>query len=780
MIETHAATRRTTAALRAAAYPGEDGAALNLALDDLRQYWEQTHGPATFCSLAPGEEAASCDLLILVGDAAHLPEIAALERAGALPVATARPESYTLDTLTTAGRRLAVVRAWDRLGLQYSVYGLAERLLGVRYLHPFHDLLPAQPPAWTETHEEAVPDMAVRIFYETSHTADDLRATTRKSSHYSDVGGWRWEDWAGNSTRAGKLVDWAVKNRANVLFFDDTLFIQIRRNKVFVASDDLWHYLDLRGLKTFMYLGPSWGHKPEDGVTDEDICTHDAPRVQWWQRHPCIGKPGFWRDQERWLDLIQPHAQRLIGLATNWNEIPCCEGAYELLPDGSAHEPSGDPAHPLHHPQGKLVVSSGAGCATCGHMTNAEKWALLLDRLNGPDGVARRGLPPVGHMRTFWYVPLPDDALVAEVTVPHIPLHTLNPIYCLPNANHAERVEAWPRLVDAQNARDGGDRRVFLVRELDYGCHGDMPLTHATSLDNIDHDHAVFGKYACTATVCGGSYVMHSLGWLLVYYSMRKQWDTSGEWLERVDRELAGLLGAEAAEAFLAAAQAVKSVQMYEDTEVGEVCGYYSWWGLNLGRYAPESAIAGAPLQASTFNAHGKRFVRLVPPGTRDSAGLYTAAACAPARAAVLRLLAKLEEAERENTRFEDLAAAQAQRAFWLEHAVTPTRLTIAFLRTRLYVALACCTYVAARERSLSGCAAEALLEEAAEQVRAALLSQDLYSRLKPGFAEDYPNEVQPATLQALRATLLACRAEPARMRVLDVCALLDDAENLA
>ena len=74
----------------------------------------------------------------------------------------------------------------------------------------------------------------------------------------------------------------------------------------------------------------------------------------------------------------------------------------------------------------------------------------------------------------------------------------------------------------------------------------------------------------------------------------------------------------------------------------------------------------------------------------------------------------------------------------------------------------------------------EGTVHTAAEQVRAALLSQDLYSRLKPGFAEDYPNEVQPATLQALRATLLACRAEPARMRDLDVCALLDDAENLA
>ena len=51
---------------------------------------------------------------------------------------------------------------------------------------------------------------------------------------------------------------------------------------------------------------------------------------------------------------------------------------------------------------------------------------------------------------------------------------------------------------------------------------------------------------------------------------------------------LSNAVGMAIAEAFLAAAQAVKSVQMYEDTEVGEVCGYYSWWGLNLGRYAED------------------------------------------------------------------------------------------------------------------------------------------------------------------------------------------------
>jgi hypothetical protein len=301
---------------------------------------------------------------------------------------------------------------------------------------------------------------------------------------------------------------------------------------------------------------------------------------------------------------------------------------------------------------------------------------------------------------------------------------------------------------------------------------------HITSLDNVDHDAEVFGRYKSTATVCGGSYVMHSLGWLLVYYSMRKQWEWGGSWQERVGADLALLLGEQAAARFLRAAQLVKNVQMYDDTEVGEVCGYYSWWGLDLGRYAPASAIAGGPLVASTFNAQGKRFVRLVPPGTRDTAGLYTAAACAPAEQAIQRLLGKLDVAERENGAFEELAAGHAQRAFWLEHVVTPTRLTIAFLRTRLLLASVYCRYIAAREAFLGGGEARGGLQAARELCRAALLAQDEYSRLKPGFAEDYPCEVQPLTLHALGRALAQCQAEPERLRGLDICALVDGAEG--
>jgi len=116
-----------TAVALCAHYAGDDGAALELALEDLRRYWERGWGAGTFRLLDEGETLPAADLIVLVGAGDTLPAIAALERKDKLSPAKPQAEGYALDTFADDGQRLAVLRAWDRLGRQYAVYALASQ-----------------------------------------------------------------------------------------------------------------------------------------------------------------------------------------------------------------------------------------------------------------------------------------------------------------------------------------------------------------------------------------------------------------------------------------------------------------------------------------------------------------------------------------------------------------------------------------------------------------------------------------------------------------------------
>lgn len=123
----------------------EDAVALEMALDDLRVYWEKAFGVGSFLL---GNEQPECeaDLNLLIGTPENLPEIAALEAGGLIEKLQIPEQGFALDILERKGKRTAVLRAGDRLGLQYAVYGFAEQFLGVRFVHPLLDLQPETPP----------------------------------------------------------------------------------------------------------------------------------------------------------------------------------------------------------------------------------------------------------------------------------------------------------------------------------------------------------------------------------------------------------------------------------------------------------------------------------------------------------------------------------------------------------------------------------------------------------------------------------------------------------
>ena len=174
-------------------------------------------------------------------------------------------------------------------------------------------------------------------------------------------------------------------------------------------------------------------------------------------------------------------------------------------------------------------------------MANVDKWVKYIDYLK--TRTTAHGLPPAGIMRTHWGVADPDDGMVAERVVPHLPPGSLSNVACLPSIHRAERVEAWPRIMDEVNRADNGNRRIMLYRELFYACGSDVPIFPFTTLDRIDDDFRVFGKYRSFAGTLGGVFVYHSMGWLLSLYSMRKQWQAGLEWKSWFQSYFRGLLG---------------------------------------------------------------------------------------------------------------------------------------------------------------------------------------------------------------------------------------------
>ena len=787
-----------TARLRWSGIPESDLPALDAAREDLLDNWERFFGPG---SLTWGPDATAADLEIVLHRGTGLsgsPLSRSPDGPFAVEPVALGAEDYALDVGRRGAGLVAVIRHSGRLGMQYGLYGFAEAFLGIRYVHPLRDVGPEVPPMPETLHIVERPCFPVRIMYETSHAADDLRATTRRSSHFSDVGAWRWEDWAGNSERVCCLVSWAVKNRANCLFFDDSTFIQFRDVYPDMASDEVWRSVDERGLTTFMFLGPGWGHRPDDGYAPQDFCTHEGPRVggwtagmevtsrefwsdggRWpdlWSRHLCIEGDAFWRDQKRWLDIAASHRDRLLGLASNWNEVPCGEGAVEH-DGGQDHHPLSSDLAPsrIRTP----ALSTGAGCRRCGTIPNVTKWNRYLAWANGPTGAPAYGLPPVGHTRTHWSIADPDDSLVAREVAPGLPSDSFSLIYCLPNCNAAARVEGWPREVDRANAGDGGNRKVILVRELSYGCQGDVPIAHFSSLDRTDDDVRTFGPYRSTASVTGGTYTFHSLGWLLTHYSLRSQWSGPGRWRQWLTAELSGATGAEEARLIRDVADDILGVQLLEGLETGEYAAYYSLWGLNTNKLAPETIPLDAPLRAIVARGRPKH-VRLVGTGAADEQGIYTRTRTAPARRRVSSMQRRIERAIVSTHTLEAQLAQKRDRDFWIVELILPIRWTLAFLRSRLLLAESLLSYVAARSCFCQGTDPVEHLRAGRDQSRRARAEQRRYTLLRPGFGADYPLEVRPETMRRLELAFDSLIRDPASLANLDVCAFVDAAEREA
>ena len=306
-------------------------------------------------------------------------------------------------------------------------------------------------------------------------------------------------------------------------------------------------------------------------------------------------------------------------------------------------------------------------------------------------------------------------------------------------------------------------------------------MAHITSLDRIDDDMDIMGQYRSTATCTGGVYVLHSLGWLLDWYCMRKQWDVTCRWQTWLRSALADVLGKDAADLAVAVAETIRDVQLYDGLEAGEYVTYYTLWGLDPHRLAPETIPLPNRVGPFAHYDENSRFVSLVRPGAEDTQGIYTGANLAPAEKRLRRLRDRLDQAETGIDSLEAGLPVGGERAFWEQHLIEPLRWTVAFLRSRTALSLSYCRYVAAQEQ-VRGCGdAAGVLAEGKDLVHEALSMADSYIRLRPGFSfGDYPQEVRQETIRRLLAGWSTLVEQPGACLELDLCQFLDRAEREA
>jgi hypothetical protein len=273
------------------------------------------------------------------------------------------------------------------------------------------------------------------------------------------------------------------------------------------------------------------------------------------------------------------------------------------------------------------------------------------------------------------------------------------------------------------------------------------------------------------------------MGWLLTLYSMRKQWQSNKEWKSWFQSYFHSLLGNKFIGAFLDIASTIQDVQLLEGLEPGEFEAYYTHWGLNLNKLAPETLQADGCLQAVCQGPYDDyaMYIRLVKAGSKDIRGDYTSEHCQPAMKRLMSLRSKIEHALDKIQVLKDTMPLGRDSYIWNELVLLPLLWTARFLQARILLAQSYLTYITMREGVSKGLNMMANAMEGESLCRQALSAQDEYIRLRPGFNRcDYPKEIDPETLRNLVAWWRKLRSKPQLCLDLDICAFLDKVETEA
>lgn len=441
---------------------------LSLAVNDLESYILES---------VPGAKVGRADIESEKGN------VIRIVRNGSLGWNSYRISSTSRDN----GCYVYTLEGADIWGLQYAVYDLAERLLGVQYLKPEQDYITVQRHFRASEINTGIqsPDYRWRGLYpwHYNYNSRGLKTFCDINRHFVD-GDWDWYK---------RLCDWMIKNRQNAVLWFDDVFSHENISGQFPAH--VQDYFALRGIRQI--LGMGW-------ASNEDLQSKDAPL----DRPYCLNSQGKSVEDAAWKRNICPMIKEYFPLADiNFSRMD------------------------ISRPDNYLGCLIGYG---------ENGWAA---KEAGTDCVLHKGIPSSTlMMRDYRYIRSKlDKAGLADIPLGFVTstwsIHPGNPfetdafLDALPEGSiftmHTYQQTDWPqfrRLYD-QIARKNKGFKVFHIAEVAFLCGTDIPLFRPGILSRRENHFKTLPRENTIGHLATLNTTQY-LYWLSTWQEMRWQWSS--------------------------------------------------------------------------------------------------------------------------------------------------------------------------------------------------------------------------------------------------------------
>ncbi|MBI4474188.1 MAG: hypothetical protein HY646_16070, partial [Acidobacteria bacterium] len=431
----------------------------------------------------------------------------------------------------------------DRLGMQYASYDYAEQALGVRYLSPYFDYIPAVARI-PVSHINLVetPDFPLRRLEVWNFQSEDVRDPTRRrtlgrvnrryAAETNDPQLWYFNALGGDVTMMKRCVDWLVKNKQNVITWLHEHFL----HRPSITPGEYAEHEAMRGLKILAYISPGSNHLPPDlhnrMKNPNDALAQHSCRAANGESffHLCYKSDAYWKMLEEELD---------------WYEKP--ENAIRQVVGYSLYYGEGSCSYPGYC----IADHTKRRCVRCGKIPNWKKWVhtmrVIEERIrsrgrNVPVGLVDFGCASSGVPRDddprFGVRPQWDTIIVDHVPSPN------NYFELRPAGDHTwEEMGHYWDYVKNRNRREGTRLSIFKQGESILGMSTDLPLISPYYFETRDHDFSRLAGDDVTLGHDTNLFTTHHLEWLKTYHVFQSQWKFQTGWRAFLEKEIDHLFG---------------------------------------------------------------------------------------------------------------------------------------------------------------------------------------------------------------------------------------------
>ena len=375
------------------------------------------------------------------------------------------------------------------LGKQFACYYFCEKFLGVLFLRPDFEHIPA-------VKNIVIPEKAVIV----------------ERSRYKYRGIWAWSYnhvkekmnwmefiyWKENNDifRLLKLADWVVKNRQNILFwYSETYF---NGNRCYMP-EEYQTYIEKRGLSRVEMISPGSAEGKRPDWKDSDYCADKKGNlIGTWNTHLCYNTDKFWEMVDEHIKKVR--ATNLAGVIVTWSEAGC-----------------GHPGH-CDTPENR--------CAKCGHIPNATKHLKVVNYVKRK--LLEKGIDvPVGHYR-HWKMGENGDKQHAEAILNKAEKKFVTLVHTC-GVDVMDIYSHWWKLTKQLNKKKA-DLKIWYCPETLVFCKADTPIVNLLNFDSRNYDFVKLQKEENTEFHVVNLPTLKFFTWQFAHYCMINQWNYKMTW----------------------------------------------------------------------------------------------------------------------------------------------------------------------------------------------------------------------------------------------------------